>query len=196
MRVTQALSQSLLQRISRRTPLMAGAVCVALAVSGCASQTTLGEQSGEQKDSGTPVLAKDGAQTTTVTKLQKFMWFFSPYRPTIQQGNFVSEEMLSQLKPGMTQDQVRFIFGTPLLTDPFHAERWDYPFRLAKGNGEITTSRVVVYFKDGKVDHFDGGNLPTEKEYIARIAGPSPKFDKDAPPPEMPVIEKKPRGEQ
>jgi hypothetical protein len=43
------------------------------------------------------------------------MWFFSPYRPDIQQGNFVSEEMLAQLKVGMTQDQVRFIFGTALL---------------------------------------------------------------------------------
>jgi outer membrane protein assembly factor BamE len=96
----------------------------------------------------------------------------------------------------MNQDQVRFIFGTPLLTDPFHAERWDFPFRLAKGNGEITTSRVVVYFKDGKVDHFDGGNLPTEKEYIARIAGPAKQIDKDAPPPEMPMrTDKKPRGE-
>jgi len=180
MRVTQALSQSLLHRISRRAPLMAGAVCIALAVSGCATRTTLGEKAGEVKEDATPVLAKDGAQTTTITKLQKFMWFFSPYRPTIQQGNFVSEEMLSQLKVGMTEDQVRFIFGTPLLTDPFHAGRWDYPFRLAKGNGEITTSRVVVYFKDDKVDHFDGGNLPTEKEYIARIAGPAPNAKKAA----------------
>ena len=193
MRVTQALSQSLLHRFSRCAPL---AVCAALALSGCATRTTLGEKAGEQKDTGTPVLAKDGAQTTTITQFQKFMWFFSPYRPDIQQGNFVSEEMLAQLKPGMSQDQVRFIFGTPLLTDPFHAERWDYPFRLAKGNGEITTSRVVVYFKDGKVDHFDGGNLPTEKEYIARIAGPAKQFDKDAPPPEMPMrTDKKPRGE-
>lgn len=193
MRVTQALSQSLLHRFSRRAPL---AVCVALALAGCATRTTLGEKAGEQKENGNPVLAKDGAQTTTITQFQKFMWFFSPYRPDIQQGNFVSEEMLAQLKPGMNQDQVRFIFGTPLLTDPFHAERWDYPFRLAKGNGEITTSRVVVYFKDGKVDHFDGGNLPTEKEYIARIAGPAKQFDKDAPPPEMPMrTDKKPRGE-
>jgi len=196
MRVTQALSQSLLPRFSRRAPLLAGAVCVALAMSGCATRTTLGEKAGDVQENGTPVLAKDGAQTTTITKLQKFMWFFSPYRPDIQQGNFVSEEMLSQLKAGMTQDQVRFIFGTPLLTDPFHAERWDYPFRLARGNGEITTSRVVVFFKDGKVDHFEGGNLPTEKEYIARIAGPAKKYDKDAPPPAMPAKdEKKARDE-
>src|SRR5476649_2783208 len=171
MRVTQASSQSYLHRFQRRAPLLAGAICIALAAAGCAT-TTLGEKSSDAKQSSAPVLAADGAQTTTVTQLQKFMWFFSPYRPTIQQGNFVSQEMLNQLKVGMTREQVKFIFGTPLLQDMFHADRWDYPFRLAKGNGEITTSRVVVFYKDGKVDHFEGGNLPTEKEYIARIAGP------------------------
>jgi outer membrane protein assembly factor BamE len=116
-------------------------------------------------------IANAGAQTTTVTKLQKFLWVFTPYRPDVQQGNFVSQEMLDQLKAGMTRDQVKFVLGTPLLADPFHADRWDYPFYLARGNGELTTSRVTVFFKDNKVDHFDGGHLPTEKEYIARIAG-------------------------
>lgn len=176
MRVTQALSQSLLHRL---TPL-AGAACVALALGGCASNTTLGEKSTDVKDTGVTLDASKGAQTTTITRLQKFMWFFSPYRPDIQQGNFVSEEMLSQLKLGMTRDQVRFIFGTALLTDPFHGNRWDYAFRMAKGNGEITTSRVIVFFDaDGKVARWEGGNLPTEKEYIARIAGPAPKIKKD-----------------
>jgi outer membrane protein assembly factor BamE len=136
----------------------------------------LGEKSNQIKENGPTLDANKGAQTTTITPLQKFMWFFSPYRPDIQQGNFVSEEMLSQLKVGMTRDQVKFIFGTALLADPFHADRWDYAFRLAKGNGEITTSRVIVFFdKEGKVARFEGGNLPTEKDYIARIAGPAPK---------------------
>ena len=76
------------------------------------------------------------------------------------------------LKPGMTREQVRFVLGTPLLTSVFHANRWDYPFRLERGNGELTTSRVTVYFKDDVVERFDGGNLPTEVEYIERIAGP------------------------
>ncbi|MQA22959.1 outer membrane protein assembly factor BamE [Rugamonas rivuli] len=180
MRVTQALSQSLLHRFTRRAPLLAGAVCVALAAGGCASNTTLGEKSTEVKETGTTLDANKGAQTTTITKFQKFMWFFSPYRPDIQQGNFVSEEMLTQLKLGMTREQVRFIFGTALLADPFHADRWDYAFRMAKGNGEITTSRVIVFFdKEGKVARWEGGNLPTEKDYIARIAGPAPKVKKD-----------------
>ena len=174
MRVTRALSPSLLHRFQHRAAVL-GVVCVALAASGCASRTALGEKPAEgAKENDPAVVAGSGAQTTEITKLQKFMWIFSPYRPTIQQGNFVSQEMLSQLKIGMTREQVKFIFGTPLLQDMFHADRWDYPFRLAKGNGEITTSRVVVYFKDDKVERFEGGNLPTEKEYIARIAGPAP----------------------
>ena len=150
-------------------------VCVALVMSGCASRGILGEKPAASQKEGKEVVPEQGAQTTTITPLQKFMWFFSPYRPDIQQGNFVSEEMLAQLKVGMTRDQVRFVLGTSLLTDIFHADRWDYPFRLARGSGETTSSRVVVYFgKDGKVERFEGGNLPTEKEYIDRIAGPSP----------------------
>jgi outer membrane protein assembly factor BamE len=105
---------------------------------------------------------------------------FSPYRPDIQQGNFVSQEMLSQVKPGQGRDQVKFILGTPLLADAFHANRWDYPFYLARGNGELTTSRVTVYFKDDKVERIDGGNLPTEREYIARLIGISKYEQKSA----------------
>jgi outer membrane protein assembly factor BamE len=179
MRVTPAFSPISLHRIQGRAPVLAGLLCAAMLVSGCANQTVLGEKP-TNATSAAPVVPDQGAQTTSVTRLQKFMWFFSPYRPVIQQGNFISEEMLSQLKVGMTRDQVRFILGTPLLTDIFHADRWDYPFRLAKGNGEVTSSRVVVFFKDDKVEHFEGGNLPTEKEYIARIAGPAPVAKKDS----------------
>ena len=169
MRVTQAVPDSFFDRLHRHSPLLAGAMCVAL--SGCASFTGAGTTSTEAPAIAAP---DNGVQTTSATTLQKFLWVFSPYRPTIQQGNFVSQEMLAQLKPGMTRDQVRFVLGTPLLTDIFHADRWDYTFRLAKGNGEVTTSNVTVFFKGDKVDRYDGGNLPTEKEYIARIAGTVP----------------------
>ena len=54
----------------------------------------------------------------------------TPYRMEIQQGNYVTQEMASQLKVGMTKEQVRFILGTPLIVDPFHNNRWDYVFRL------------------------------------------------------------------
>ncbi|RBA25255.1 outer membrane protein assembly factor BamE [Herminiimonas fonticola] len=119
----------------------------------------------------TPVATQANTSTGVQTKQEKrFLGIFRPYRPDIQQGNFVSQEMVAQLKPGMTQDQVIFLLGTPLLTDVFHADRWDYAFRLQKGNGEITTSRVTVFFKDKLVSTFEGGDLPTEKDYLNRIA--------------------------
>lgn len=118
--------------------------------------------------SGTPGDA-NGAQIVEPTGFAKVLAFVSPYRVSIQQGNFVSQEMVAQLKEGMTREQVRFLLGTPLLTDMFHEDRWDYPFRLNKPNGERITSRVSVFFKNGTVAKFEGGNLPTEKEYLARI---------------------------
>jgi outer membrane protein assembly factor BamE len=74
---------------------------------------------------------------------------FSPYKIDIQQGNYVDETMVDKLKVGMTQTQVKFIMGTPLLTDVFHANRWDYIYTYRK-DGKLTEERrVALYFKDG-----------------------------------------------
>jgi len=168
--------------------LAAGLACTLL-LSGCASWRNQTKPAAPVNTSATAMasdagksasLANAGAQTTEGTRLQKFLWIFSPYRPDIQQGNFVSQEMLNQLKVGQTREQVRFLLGTPLLMDMFHADRWDYPFYFARGNGELTTSRVTVYFKNDVVERFDGGNLPTEREYIDRIAGPAKNVVKEA----------------
>jgi outer membrane protein assembly factor BamE len=184
------VKNAVLHRFTLRAPVVAVIACVALTLSGCAAwrnqaspnaPVSTAPEAVAADASKTAAVSNSGAQTTTATKLQKFMWVFSPYRPDIQQGNFVSQEMLAQLKVGQTREQVKFILGTPLLTDAFHANRWDYPFYLARGNGELTKARVTVYFKDDKVEKFDGGNLPTEKEYIARIAGPAKVAPKEPP---------------
>lgn len=79
---------------------------------------------------------------------------FRPYRIDIQQGNVVSAEQFAQLKVGMTRDQVRFLLGTPLLTDVFHDKRWDYHYRMVKGDTREVTSRGLSLFfnVDGKVE--------------------------------------------
>lgn len=94
------------------------------------------------------------------------------YKPDTQQGNFISKEQVAQLQVGMTPAQVRFLLGTPLLNDVFHADRWDYPFLMKRGDGTMTTSHVVVHFKEGRVSHFEGAELPDEKEYLRLIAAP------------------------
>jgi outer membrane protein assembly factor BamE len=140
-------------------------IALSALVSGCATK----------KPAETTAAAPD-ATSVQVSKGNKGGLFglsiLTPYRVDIQQGNFVSKEMVAQLRPGMTRDQVRFVLGTPLLNDMFHANRWDYEFRLIKGNGELMTSRVSAFFKDDLLEHFEGGdNLPTESEYLSLIAG-------------------------
>jgi outer membrane protein assembly factor BamE len=81
----------------------------------------------------------------------------TPYRIEIQQGNYVTQEMAAQLKPGLTRDQVRFVMGTPLLSDIFHEERWDYVFVRQRANSrDVEHRRVAVFFEDGKLKRVDG----------------------------------------
>jgi len=79
-----------------------------------------------------------------------------PYSIDIRQGNYVTQEMVALLSPGMTEEQVRFIMGSPLLVDPFHANRWDYVYRFA-AQGKVTeTRRVTLLFKDSKLSSVEG----------------------------------------
>lgn len=80
----------------------------------------------------------------------------TPYRIEIQQGNYVSQQMVSQLKPGMTRDQVRLVLGTPLLTDIFHADRWDYVYWRETSAGKREQRKLAIFFEDGKLARLDG----------------------------------------
>ena len=80
----------------------------------------------------------------------------------VQQGNVVTREQVSQLEPGMTRRQVRFIMGSPMVTDVFHQDRWDYIYRFQPGYGELSEERVTLYFKDDALDHIAGTIRPTE----------------------------------
>ncbi|TBU96718.1 outer membrane protein assembly factor BamE [Phytopseudomonas dryadis] len=68
------------------------------------------------------------------------------YKIDIQQGNVVTQDMIDQLRPGMTRRQVRFIMGNPLLTDTFHANRWDYLYSMQPGGGQRQQERISVNF--------------------------------------------------
>ena len=85
----------------------------------------------------------------------------TPYKIDIQQGNFISQDMVSQLKPGMSKDQVRNLLGTPLLTDIFHAERWDYVYLRETADGKRESRKIALYFEDGKLARMDGDVVPT-----------------------------------
>lgn len=85
------------------------------------------------------------------------------YKIDIPQGNVVNQEMVDQLRPGMTENQVRFIMGSPLMTDTFHEGRWDYLYSKKSGseNDEgYIRERISLYFKDGKLSGLNGDFRP------------------------------------
>ncbi|WP_241673244.1 outer membrane protein assembly factor BamE [Lacisediminimonas profundi] len=157
------------------------AACIAIALTGvllggCAYKNPLMDDGAARAAPSVAAAAPASASASGVQTLQekRRFGFLTPYRTDIQQGNFISGEMVAQLKPGMTPDQVRFVLGTPLLTDLFHGNRWDYIFDMKRGNGETTRSRLTLHFRDSRLERWEGGNLPSEEEYLARIAGKAP----------------------
>ena len=78
------------------------------------------------------------------------------YRPDIQQGNVIDQEMVDKLKPGMDKTQVRFIMGTPVIVDPFHDDRWEYIYTYSEGGAPREQRHITLYFKDDKLAYLDG----------------------------------------
>jgi len=93
----------------------------------------------------------------------------TPYRVEVVQGNFVSKEQVEQLKPGLSRQQVKELLGTPLVTDLFHAERWDYIFTLRRQGVPDQARRLTVYFKGDVLERFEGDTMPAETDFIASI---------------------------
>ncbi len=83
------------------------------------------------------------------------------YRPDIQQGNFLEVKDVDQVTTGMTRSQVRYLLGTPMISDPFEAQRWDYIYTLKHGHRrKLDRSHFVVYFAEDKVTKVDKLDLP------------------------------------
>ena len=104
---------------------------------------------------------------------QRIAQRITPYRITIVQGNFVSQEAASKLRLGMSEADVRGALGTPLLTDMFHTGRWDYVFYFKRGSTDIVQERdLTVNFVDGRLASWTGANdLPSNYELISEIDG-------------------------
>ena len=71
----------------------------------------------------------------------------------------------------MTRGQVRFTLGTPLVVDPFRIDRWDYVYLLMKQGVLTEQRRIVVVFKDDRLDRIEGDVVPAVR---ARIDKPAP----------------------
>ena len=95
-----------------------------------------------------------------------------PYRIDVRQGNYVTQEMVSQLKKGMSRDQVRYALGTPMLNDVFHADRWDYVYRFTAGHAEAEQRILTVRFEQDRLVRVEGDVTAGSSDAGAEAAAP------------------------
>ncbi|PXW29255.1 outer membrane protein assembly factor BamE [Paraburkholderia caballeronis] len=121
----------------------------------------------------TAALAVVAGCSTYDSLTQRVAQSITPYRITIVQGNFVSKEAAAQMRVGMSRAEVKQLLGTPLLTDLFHANRWDYVFYFKRGSTAVVQQRdFVVNFDGDRVANWTGGeDLPSNLELLAEIDG-------------------------
>ncbi|NNC66297.1 MAG: outer membrane protein assembly factor BamE [Gammaproteobacteria bacterium] len=73
------------------------------------------------------------------------------YRIDIQQGNLLEESAIEQAEVGMTKNQIVFLLGTPMVTDSFHEDRWDYTYYLRRGRSREVERRWLIVYFDGDI---------------------------------------------
>ncbi|HSQ80245.1 MAG TPA: outer membrane protein assembly factor BamE [Casimicrobiaceae bacterium] len=108
---------------------------------------------------------------------------FGVYKIDINQGNYLSQDMVDKLKVGMTQQQVRLILGTPLVESPFRKDRWDYVYEFSTRGTVREHRNFTVWFADGKVTRWEGDKMPESVVELNRSAAAKalpPKGSADA----------------
>ena len=91
------------------------------------------------------------------------------YKLDVNQGNYVTQDQVDRLKVGLTRAQVRATMGTPMLTDAFHANRWDYPYEFNRLGRTVEHRQFTIYFVDDKVARWEGDEMPPAE--VARSGG-------------------------
>lgn len=123
--------------MQKTTIALAAALFSTTLLTGCASST----------DSGSKLISFPGA-----------------YKIDIQQGNVITQEMINQLRPGMTRAQVQYVMGTPLLEDTFNRDRWDYIYSLQPGGKEREQKTVTLLFENDQLNSIQGDLKPESNQ--------------------------------
>ncbi|MBI5890787.1 MAG: outer membrane protein assembly factor BamE [Nitrosomonadales bacterium] len=96
---------------------------------------------------------------------------FTPYKVEIRQGNLVTQDMRARLKLRMTQAQVKAVLGAPLISDPYHASRWDYVYRLEHDGDLVENQRLTLYFTKDVLTRIDDATPLKSSELATQEPG-------------------------
>lgn len=85
------------------------------------------------------------------------------YRIDVEQGNIVDPDNLQQLTVGMSQRQVKYLLGSPMLQDTFNQDRWDYFHSFESGKGIVGRELITLYFDGDKLTKIEKKEYDTVK---------------------------------
>ena len=107
---------------------------------------------------------------------------FGVYKVDIPQGTPLTQAQASKIQVGMNYQQVRFLLGSPTVTDPMNPLRWDYIYIYIPGTyakkAKIPAAHgqhLKVYFNESGIVYKVEGlesipesqpGLPSSKEAI------------------------------
>lgn len=97
--------------------------------------------------------------------------YLTPYKLDVPQGTPITADQVAKLKVGMTRSQVRFVLGSPLLTDTFHRNRWDFIYYDSRGGEVKDIKRYHVLFDEERLISMGGDTLPER----AQVSRPDPR---------------------
>lgn len=103
-------------------------------------------------------------------RADSFLGIVTPYKVEVVQGNVVTQEMAGRLSNGLSREQVRNVLGSPLLSDVFHGDRWDYVFTIRRQGAQPQQRSVTIFFEADRVSKFEATDLPSEREFVASIS--------------------------
>lgn len=86
------------------------------------------------------------------------------YKPNIKQGNVLDQKEINQIRPGMSKEQIRFVLGKPVLDTNLDNDTWYYVYYLIPSRGDKIEKRLILKFKDGKLDSMEGTEKPETQE--------------------------------
>jgi len=119
-----------------------------------------------------PALLVGCSSTPTMPTMRELITAVMPYEADVVQGNVVTAEQLAGIKPGLQRTQVRDVLGTPLVADPFHAQRWDYVFTFKRQGADLIQRSMTVEFDKDKdvVTKVTAPDMPAERDFVASIS--------------------------
>jgi outer membrane protein assembly factor BamE len=116
------------------------------------------------------VVAAFAAGCATVDTYAPTLRNFGVYKLDVNQGNFISQDMVDKLRVGQTKQQVKLILGTPLIVSIFRDERWDYPYEFVKQGRVVEHRNLSVYFTEDKLARWEGDEMPQSAAELNRQA--------------------------